>query len=502
MPCPSRSTFLVAVLSCSIGAANLAQAQDPPPPEGKVQAPPKPMPPENPPKGDIAAPPKLEFKDEIKPLPPVAIPDDPPPHEGALIDIPLTVEPPDILVVEALEALPARPITGERLIRPDGTISLGFYGDVHVRGLTLEQVKLKVILHLRNFLNDEALGLIRFDGPVEIEIMPEDATLVPNPGRNPIERGEKMENPAKEAPPAKKPDAEVKPAGAKEGRPSARLSRRPGPGPRRMPRGMPISARAVPTFETQDPPRDQKPPVPDDKAVERFVVEEIRGEGKWVVVPPAESDRIFVDIVAYNAKVFYVQGDVGVPGRLSFTGKETVLDALNYAGGFIPTAEPADIHLYRPARGGKPAKDYKIDLDAIHRGVATANLQLFPNDRLVVGRNPIVKKTVELDRAASPINSVLNSLLQYSFSARALGAINTPPTAGGSGTNVRVNGQNMPLPPDVASMTPAQRDAFLKEWAEFLWSISSKEGGAMLDEKAFKEALMKKLTPPAEPAPK
>ena len=58
----------------------------------------------------------------IKPLPVVAIPDDPPPHEGAMIDIPLIIEPPDIIVIEVLEALPGRPISGERLVRPDGTI--------------------------------------------------------------------------------------------------------------------------------------------------------------------------------------------------------------------------------------------------------------------------------------------------------------------------------------------------------------------------------------------
>jgi hypothetical protein len=48
-------------------------------------------------------------------------------------------------------------------------------------------------------------------------------------------------------------------------------------------------------------------------------------------------------------------------------------------------------------------------------------------------------------------------------------------------------------------MTPAQRDALYKDWFEFFWSISSKEGGAMLDEKTFREALMKKLAPTAEP---
>ena len=62
---------------------------------------------------------------------------------------PYVIEPPDILLVEVLEALPGRPIQGERLVRPDGTISLGFYGDVSVAGLTISEAKEKVIAHLR-----------------------------------------------------------------------------------------------------------------------------------------------------------------------------------------------------------------------------------------------------------------------------------------------------------------------------------------------------------------
>ena len=44
-------------------------------------------------------------------------------------------------------------------MRPDGKIDIGFYGDVYVRGMTLEQVKVAIIKHLRRFLTDEALGL-------------------------------------------------------------------------------------------------------------------------------------------------------------------------------------------------------------------------------------------------------------------------------------------------------------------------------------------------------
>src|SRR3954447_1847018 len=56
------------------------------------------------------------------------------------------VEPPDLIQIEVLEALPGRPIAGERLVRPDGKISLGFYGDVYVAGLSPDEIKEKVVI--------------------------------------------------------------------------------------------------------------------------------------------------------------------------------------------------------------------------------------------------------------------------------------------------------------------------------------------------------------------
>src|ERR1700731_4155705 len=73
------------------------------------------------------------------------------------------VEAPDLLVVEVLEALPGRPISGKRLVRPDGKISLGFYGEIYVAGLTIPEVKEKVVLHLQKFLEDTSLGLVDAD---------------------------------------------------------------------------------------------------------------------------------------------------------------------------------------------------------------------------------------------------------------------------------------------------------------------------------------------------
>lgn len=239
------------------------------------------------------------------------------------------VEPPDLLLVEVLEALPGRPISGERLVKPDGKISLGFYGEVYVAGLTTLEIKEKIVLHLRQYVSDDYLGLWRLD-----------------PG---------------------------------------------------------------------------DPEDPDDD--------------KQVPVDPKDSDRVFVDITAYNSKVYYVQGDVAAPGRMPITGNETVLDAINYAGGLIATAAPQNIRLVRPAPPGACCQQVlPVNLAAIvSAGDPTTNYQLMPGDRLMVYRDPIVRATIFIDRIAAPFQTVVNSVLQYSFAARSVKTINSA-VIGSTGT--------------------------------------------------------------------
>ena len=241
------------------------------------------------------------------------------PNEFKKVSMPdYIVEPPDLIVVEVLEALPGRPISGERLVRPDGKISLGFYGEVYVAGLTVPEVKEKIVLHLRKFLHDEALGLIKAD---------ED-------GR------------------------------ADHG----------------TPKGEPIR------------------------------------------IEPRDTDRVFVDVTAYNSKNYYVLGDVLVTGKLPITGNETVLDAINYAGGLMPTAAPQNIRLVRPAPPGACCEQIlPVNLAAITSGGdPTTNYQLMPGDRIVVYRDPIVRLTVFIDRLAAPFQTVIGSMLQTAFTIRAV----------------------------------------------------------------------------------
>jgi protein involved in polysaccharide export with SLBB domain len=196
------------------------------------------------------------------------------------------VEPPDILLVEVREALPGRPISGERLVRPDGKISLGFYGEVYVAGLTLKEAKAKIVLHLRKYLSDEDLGLLE---------------------RN----------------------------------------------------------RA-----TGDYRRDEN---------SRLLRKE-----------PGDTDRVLVDITAYNSKSCYVLGDVREPGKFPLKGNETVLDALQFAGGLMPVAAPRDIRLVRPAPPGVCCEQVlPVRLEAITTGGdPTTNYQLMSGDRLIVSSRP------------------------------------------------------------------------------------------------------------------
>lgn len=241
---------------------------------------------------------------------------------------PYVVEPPDILVIDVLEALPGRPIEGERLVRPDGTISLDFYGSVYVNGLTLDEIKEKIVIHLRTYLKDDVLGLIGEDT-----------------------------------------------------------------------------------------------------------------NGKKFEIPPSQSDRVFVDVAAYNSKVYYVQGDVAAPGRLPIVGNETVLDAINNVGGLLPTASNVHIKLVRPAPPGACcAQTLPINLPAIvQAGDVTTNYQLMPGDRIYVYRDPLVRTTLFIDRLAAPFNAVLQSILIYSFAARSVRSIDVPINGSAAATTRSAN---------------------------------------------------------------
>ena len=58
------------------------------------------------------------------------------------------VEPPDELEINVRPTIPDLTTTSTLVVRADGMVDLGFYGDAYVAGLTLEQAELKIAQHL------------------------------------------------------------------------------------------------------------------------------------------------------------------------------------------------------------------------------------------------------------------------------------------------------------------------------------------------------------------
>ena len=122
-------------------------------------------------------------------------------------------------------------------------------------------------------------------------------------------------------------------------------------------------------------------------------------DGRIVVKDPRETDRVFVDVTAYNSQNYYILGEVLMPGRLPYTGGDTVLDLVQYAGGLLPTADKGRIRLIRSFPKGSPARVLPINYEEIAMGTdSSTNYAILPNDRLVVPR--VASSRPEGDRGA------------------------------------------------------------------------------------------------------
>jgi polysaccharide export outer membrane protein len=62
---------------------------------------------------------------------------------------PYVVEPPDILLIQSSQKILDQPLAGQHLVRPDGYISLGQYGEVYVAGMSLDQVRAAITAQVK-----------------------------------------------------------------------------------------------------------------------------------------------------------------------------------------------------------------------------------------------------------------------------------------------------------------------------------------------------------------
>ena len=125
-----------------------------------------------------------------------------------------------------------------------------------------------------------------------------------------------------------------------------------------------------------------------------------------------DNPEVFVDVLAYNSKVYYIVTQGGGFGdnvvRAPITGNETVLDAVAGVGG-ISQISSTRLWIARPAPNGVGCEQIlPVNWEEITRGASTAtNYQLRPGDRLFIAESKYQKFGNIVTLSLRPFESIV-----------------------------------------------------------------------------------------------
>lgn len=125
---------------------------------------------------------------------------------------------------------------------------------------------------------------------------------------------------------------------------------------------------------------------------------------------------VTVDVQNYNSKLVYVIFDGAGAGqsiyRLPVTGNDTVLDAIAQVNGLTAVSDLNRIWVNRPSPAGAGHQILPVDWRAVTEcGDTATNYQLMPGDRVFVGAVPLIGVDVRMARLFAPLERVLGVTL-------------------------------------------------------------------------------------------
>jgi polysaccharide export outer membrane protein len=309
------------------------------------------------------------------------------PKELSKVNLPeYRVEPPDILLIEAVRAipkppyraepldvlfvalanpLPSEPLTGPISVEPDGTINLGatYGGSVSVAGKTLPEIKAIIEKHL-------VTTLMYKDPKITVSLA--------------------------------------------QGRAGQRIS-----GPHLV---RPDGTISLGTYGSV--------------RVTGLTLAEVRRAVEAQLSQYLLDPEISVDVQNYNSKIYYVVLDGAGAGqtvvRLPITGNETVMDAVAQVNGLTAVSSQDRIWVSRPAPEGGCHQILPVDWRAVveHADPAT-NYQILPGDRVFVAAYPLTKLDIAMARMIAPIERAFGIVL---LGTSAVNNIRFPQGQGGFGS--------------------------------------------------------------------
>jgi polysaccharide export outer membrane protein len=126
--------------------------------------------------------------------------------------------------------------------------------------------------------------------------------------------------------------------------------------------------------------------------------------------------QVFVDVIAYNSKTYYIITDGAGNGAQLYSfpivGSETVLDALAKINGLPQVASRHYIWIARRSPNGGPEQILPVDWDGtVMMGSAQTNYQVLPGDRIYVHSQYLVSVDNFLAKLLSPVERIFGVTL-------------------------------------------------------------------------------------------
>lgn len=299
---------------------------------------------------------------------------------------PYVIEPPDILLIDAIRVVPlppyrvepldalliqasgtkqAEPVAGIYVVSPEGTVVLGFsYGSVAVVDLTLEAAQAAVEAQLAKTLRSPQVTV----------------SLAQSRGRQQI-RGE-------------------------------HLVRQDGTVSLGVYGEVPVAGLTAPEARV---------------AIEAHL-------SRYLLRP-----EVSVDIAAFNSKVYYVIADGAGFGkqivRLPVLGSETVLDALSQINGVPAVGAHNSMWIARPAPN-EACHDQILPVDLVaitEHGSTATNYQILPGDRVYIKADTLITADNFLTKLIAPVERVFGVTL---LGSQVVTSLKNVGQSGGTGSTV------------------------------------------------------------------
>ena len=268
---------------------------------------------------------------------------------------PYKIQPLDLLIIQAKEVLPDAPISGLYPVDPEGTVNLGvYYGSVRLVGQSLDEAKKTI----ERFLHEQGIK----EGFRVVVALAQSRAMQQIRGPHLI-----------------RPDGTI----------------------------------SLGNYGSVH--------------VTGMTLEEVKKALEAQLSHYLLNPEVSVDVLAYNSKVFYVFLDGAGNGqqvmKLPCTGNETVLDAISMVGGLTPVSSQHRIWVARPGPACcKNDQILPVDWVALStRGRTETNYQLLPGDRLYVAATPPDIINTALAKVFGPFERIFGISLLGNETVRNIG---------------------------------------------------------------------------------